>query len=120
MSTEVSKDVVRRSYTVYATGDLDALDHVMAVDYIDHNPVPDQAPGIAGVKAKIEATRKDLSEIDVAFDDQVAEGDKVASRITLRARHDTGADVVVRLIAISQVVDGKIVAEWGIADTSGS
>jgi hypothetical protein len=44
----------------------------------------------------------------------------LASRITLRARHDTGADVVVRLIAISQVVDGKIVAEWGIADTSGS
>jgi ketosteroid isomerase-like protein len=47
MSTEVTKDVVRRSYAVYATGDLDALNDVVAVDYIDHNPVPGQGVGIA-------------------------------------------------------------------------
>jgi ketosteroid isomerase-like protein len=118
MSTEMNKDVVRRSYAVYATGDLDALDDVVAVDYVDHNPVPDQGAGLAGVKAKVEATRNDLSEIDVRFDDQIAEGDKVASRITLQARHVSGANVLVQLVAISQVVDGKITAEWGIADTT--
>ena len=119
MTTDLNKDVVRRSYRVYATGNLDVLDDVIADDYVDHNPLPGQGPGREGVKAKVAASRDGLSDVDVQFDDQVAEGDKVASRITLRARHESGADVLVRLIAISQVVEGRIVAEWGIADTQG-
>jgi predicted ester cyclase len=116
-SGELNKGVVRRSYLVYATGNLDELDEVIADGYIDHNPVPGQRPGRDGVKAKIVASREGLSDIDVQFHDQVAEGDKVASRITLSARHDSGAGVLVTLIAISQLDAGRIVAEWGIADT---
>ena len=120
MLIETNKDVVRRSYEVYATGDVDALDGLIANDYVDHNPVPGQGPGLAGVKQKVQATRESLQDIHLHFADQISEGDRVASRIILRARHESGADVVVELIAISQVTDGKIVAEWGIANTGGT
>jgi ketosteroid isomerase-like protein len=120
VTADLNKDIVRRSYLVYATGNIDELDDVIAADYVDHNPIPGQGAGRDGVKAKVVASRDGLSDIHVEVDDQLAEGEKVASRITLRARHESGADVVVRLIAISQVAGGRIVAEWGIADTSGS
>jgi hypothetical protein len=61
-----------------------------------------------------------LTGIDVRFDDQIAEGDKVASRITLTANSaDDGSPVSVSLIAVSQLTDSKIVAEWGIANSGG-
>jgi len=118
VTADLNKAVVRRSYLVYATGDIDELDDVIAADYVDHNPIPGQGAGREGVKAKVLASREGLSDIRLEVDDQLAEGDRVASRITLHARHESGADVIVRLIAISQVADGRIVAEWGIADTS--
>jgi ketosteroid isomerase-like protein len=114
-----AKDVVRRSYQVYASGDLAVLDEVLSPDYVDHNAAAGQGPGIDGVKAKVEFTRQTLGAIEVRFDDQIAEDDKVASRMSFVARGPDGGEVSIPLIAISQVVDGRIVAEWGIADTSG-
>jgi len=114
---ELNKETVRRSYLVYATGNLEELDEVIADGYVDHNPMPGQGLGRDGVKAKIAASRDGLSDIAVQFHDQVAEGDRVASRITLRARHESGAGVLVTLIAISQLTAGRIVAEWGVANT---
>ncbi|OLB74861.1 MAG: hypothetical protein AUI14_22415 [Actinobacteria bacterium 13_2_20CM_2_71_6] len=70
------------------------------------------------MKDKVRVTRQELTDIEVRFEDQVGEGDKVASRIPMSARHSSGADVLVNLIALSQVTDGRIVAEWGIAEPS--
>jgi ketosteroid isomerase-like protein len=117
---ESNKDIVRRAYAVYATGDVDTLDALLSPDYVDHNPVPGQGPGVAGVKDKVRATRASLTGIEVRFDDQVAEADKVASRVTLTARGPDGSPVSVSLIAVSQLTAGTIVAEWGIADTGGA
>jgi len=116
MSTDPNKDVVRRSYEVYASGDLGVLDSVLASDYVDHNPVPGQGPGIEGVKAKVRSTREALGAIEVRIEAQIAEGDQVASRITFAI---AGGAATIPLIAISTVRDGRIVAEWGIADLSG-
>jgi predicted SnoaL-like aldol condensation-catalyzing enzyme len=115
MSLQANKALVRRSYGTYASGDLDVLDDVLSADYIDHNPVPGQGAGIGGVKEKVRATREALGQISVRFDDQVAEGDLVASRITFTVG---GGEATIPLIAICRVVDRHIVAEWGIADTS--
>ena len=108
-----SKETVRRCYLAYETGDLDSLDEVMAVSYVDHNAIVGQEPGLDGVKKKVAQTREMLGEIAVSFDDQIAEGDKVASRMTIHTPHGD-----IALFAISQVADGKVVAEWGLADTS--
>jgi predicted ester cyclase len=115
---EAAKLTVRRAYEVYATGDLDVLDEVMHEGYVDHNPVDSQSAGRAGVKEKVLGTRAMLTEIAIGFEDQIAEGDRVASRLWMTASDPDGHLITVRLIAITQVIDGMIIAEWGIAETT--
>jgi predicted ester cyclase len=61
------------------------------------------------------------------FDNQIAEGDKVVSRMTSTATHTgefqgipaIGKKVTVTGIWIDRVVDGQIVERWGVVDTLG-
>jgi hypothetical protein len=52
VSLDPLKEVVRRSYLVYETGDLAVLDEILDSSYVDHNPVPGQDPGSAGSSVK--------------------------------------------------------------------
>ena len=70
----------------------------------------------AGVKAKVAATRESLVGIQVHFADQIAEDNKVASRIAVSARHLDGTEFRTSLISIAHITDGRIVAEWGHAE----
>ncbi len=62
------------------------------------------------------------------FEDQIAEGDRVVSRMTARATHlgefqglpATGKKITVTGIWIDRVVDGKIVEQWVQADMLGA
>jgi predicted ester cyclase len=119
MSTEELKAVVRRYYDVYRSGDIAALDHLLDATYVDHNPVPDQAPGIEGVRRKVAEYRASFPDIDFKFEDQIAEADKVVSRITIRGTHASGKPVTIGFIDIVTIVDGRVVAEWGVADSLG-
>ncbi len=61
------------------------------------------------------------------FEDQIAEGDKVVTRMTSRATHlgelqgipPTGKEITVTGIWIDEVLDGKIVERWGQVDMLG-
>ena len=58
------------------------------------------------------------------FDDQIAEGDKVVSRMTSTATHTgefqgippTGKRITVTGIWIERIAEGKIVERWGVVD----
>src|SRR5204862_407853 len=52
MSTETNKALVRRFYEEIDKGNLDAMDELVAEDYVDHNPppFPGFAPGREGLK----------------------------------------------------------------------
>src|SRR5919198_26922 len=51
MSTEENKALVRRFYEAIDKGDLDAMDELVAEDYVDHSPPPFPfPPGRAGLK----------------------------------------------------------------------
>jgi predicted ester cyclase len=64
---------------------------------------------------------------ETTFEDQIAEGDKVVSRMTSRATHTsefqgvppTGKRITVTGIWIDWVVDGRIVERWGQVDLLG-
>ena len=51
---EMSEQSLRQTYQAIigavAAADNDALDHLIADDIVDHNAVPGQAPGRAGIK----------------------------------------------------------------------
>lgn len=128
MEIEQNKALVRRLYAVLDAGDVDALDEIMADDYVDHSPppFPGLGPGREGVKQAFrifwQAT-PGRHEIE----DQVAEGDKVATRLTAYGRHEgdlpgipvTGNELRMTATVIHRIEGGRLVEKWSDKDVLG-
>jgi ketosteroid isomerase-like protein len=82
-------DVYRRIIDAISRGDADSLDELVAPDVVDHNPIPDQAPGLDGVKQWLAAARTAFPDLRGTVEDVVVEGDRLAARVTWYAH--TGA-----------------------------
>jgi steroid delta-isomerase-like uncharacterized protein len=106
----------------------EVLDELIAIDLIDHNPVPGQAPGVAGFKDWAAAMRVAFPDLHGAVDDTVVEGNKVAARVTWRGTHRgvfagfpaTGAAVEIQAVHIVWFADGRAAEWWGTADIYGA
>src|SRR5690242_495291 len=78
MGTSTNKDVARRFYEeVLNKRDVDLLDELAATDYVEHDPLPGQGTGLAGLKERVNAL---LTGLDPTFtiEDVIAEDDRVA------------------------------------------
>lgn len=121
MTTEQNKTVARRFFE----GDHAA--EVLAPDLKVHMP---------GAPAPLtrEAFLQEMSGFSAAFsdghavvEDQVAEGDKVVTRITWRATHSgnfqglppTGKQIAMAGTIVQRIKDGKIVDHWPVFDRMG-
>ena len=124
MSSEAEKNkaLVRRFMEARAKADLNAIEEMMAPDFISHGLLPGQQPGREGLKRSIAEIAATFSNRRRFIEDQVAEGDKVVTRYTLRATHDrkeimgvapTGREVTYKAIVIHRISGGKIAEEWG-------
>ncbi len=120
---EENKALVRRFMEARAKADLNAIEEMMAPDFISHGLLPGQQPGREGVKRTIAEIAATFSNRRRFIEDQVAEGDKVVTRYTLRATHDrrelmgvapTGREVSYKAIVIHRISEGKIAEEWGL------
>ena len=125
MSSEAEKNkaLVRRFMEARAKADLNAIEEMMAPDFISHGLLPGQQPGREGLKRSIAEIAATFSNRRRFIEDQVAEGDKVVTRYTLRATHDrkeimgvapTGREVTYKAIVIHRISGGKIAEEWGL------
>jgi serine phosphatase RsbU (regulator of sigma subunit)/predicted ester cyclase len=119
---EKNKALVRRFMEARAKADLNAIEEMMAPDFISHGFIPGQQPGREGLKRSIAQIAATFSNRRRFIEDQVAEGDKVVTRYTLRATHDrkeimgvapTGREVSYKAIVIHRISGGKIAEEWG-------
>jgi serine phosphatase RsbU (regulator of sigma subunit)/predicted ester cyclase len=128
MSTEENIALARRFLEARGRADLDAMEEMMAPDFISHSLAPSQQPGREGLKRQVAEFVTAFSDVRFVIDDQVAQGDKVVSRISGHATHDrkeimgvapTGREVVSMAIFIHRLSGGKIAEEWG-AGTGGS
>ena len=54
--SEENKAVVRRFYEGLYEGDLSFLDGVLASNFVEHNPFPEQPPGPEGMKQVLGAS----------------------------------------------------------------
>jgi steroid delta-isomerase-like uncharacterized protein len=128
MSTpEENKAVVRRFYEEIDKGNIDAMDELVAEDYINHDPppFPGLAPGRAGLKQAFEMFWKATPGHHV-IEDQIAEGDKVVTRLRGVGKHEgelagippSGNDLDVKAVAIHRVRDGKLVEHWSAVDSA--
>ncbi|MFD9367880.1 ester cyclase [Streptomyces sp. NPDC060020] len=128
MSTEENKRLVRRFYQEIDEGNLDAMDELVAEDYQDHSPppFPGFTPGREGLKQAFrlfwEAT-PGTHEIE----DQIAEGDKVVTRLTARGAHAkdlpgipaTGKPITMTGTVIHRIENGKLAEKWSDKDVLG-
>ena len=124
MTSEDNKALVRRFYEEIDKGNIDVLDELVAENYIDHNPPPfPVAPGCEGLKPAF----KMFWEATPGYhriDDQIAEGDKVVTRLTSFGKHEgdlpgaprTGNEMEMTSITIHRVADGKLVEKWSEKD----
>ena len=130
MSAEHYKTLVRRFFEAFedvsrGKADLDTFDKMLAPDFISHDKLlPGQQPGREGFKQAIAELLATFSNPRFLFEDQVAEGEKVVSRLIVRQTHDrreimgvapTGREVTHKAIFIHRISEGKIAEEWGLA-----
>jgi len=89
MTPEENKALVRRFYAEIDKGNLDAMDELVAENYIDHNPppFPGLASGRAGLKQAFEIFWKATPGYH-RIEEQIAEGDKVVTRMTSYGKHE--------------------------------
>ena len=124
VSAEEKMALARRLMEARVEGDLDALDEMLAPDFVSHTKlVPDQPPGREGEKWAISHLNAALSNRSIHFEDQIAAGDKVVSRFVVHVTHDRGELMGVapsgqvmtnKVIMIHRIEGGKIAEEWSV------
>src|SRR5918998_2323792 len=125
MSAEENMALARRFMEArVVTRDLDAVDEMLAPDFVNHNKlVPDQEPNREDYMRGIAAFHAALSEGRLIIEDQVAGGDKVVTRFIVHSPHDRGELMGVapsgkvltnRGIVIHRLEVGKVAEEWGM------
>jgi predicted ester cyclase len=128
MTVEQNKALVRRWFSELDKRNLAIIDELIAPDYVDHNPpLADMPPGREGVRQSSLALLHAFPDAVHIIEDQMAEGDKVMTRLTTRATFQgeilgfkpTGAIVEVQGIAVHRIENGKLVEHWANMDMAG-
>jgi signal transduction histidine kinase len=122
--SEDNKALARRFLEAQARGDVESLDELMAEGFVDHSLLPGQKPGREDYKRSLADMLSVFSNTGFAVEDQIAEGDMVASRFTGTSVHrgkylgadPTGQETRYSGIHIHRIADGKIAEEWSESD----
>ena len=128
MSAEENKALVRRFYEEIDKGNLDAMDELVAEDYINHHPPP--FPGLAEGREGLKQAFKLFWDATPGYhqiEDQLADGDKVVTRLTVYGTHEgdlpgvprTGNKLEMTATAIHRIADGQLVEHWSNTDELG-
>lgn len=128
MSKEENIAAVKRwGAEVANQGKFDVLDDILAPNFVDHDPAPDQGPGIEGLKGFLRTFRSAFPDLSTKVEELVASDDDVAMRYTMRGSHQgdfmgvppTGKHFEVAALQIAKFKDGKCVERWGSTDELG-
>ncbi len=124
MPSESPKALIRRYFETYS---LHRPEEVMAFvhpDHVYHPPGGGEPMDRRGRQADEAPFFAAFTDIVSVVEDQIAEGDRVASRVTMHCTHAgsyggiaaTGRRIAIPFIDISRIRDGKIVEEWNEFD----
>jgi steroid delta-isomerase-like uncharacterized protein len=126
MAPDENKAVVRRFFAALDKQDLAAVGDLLAANYrlrFDGNPVMDREAGLGFFGAFLAA----FPDIRHQVEDQLADGDRVASRIVVSGTHQhemmgipaSGRSIAIGAINIVRLEDGKIAEHWVNSDALG-
>jgi steroid delta-isomerase-like uncharacterized protein len=106
---------------------LDAINTLVAADFIEHLPFPGQGPGQEGLKFAISSLFTGFPDMKWTVQEQVAEGEKVVTRFTWTGTHagefmglpPTNKEVEVWGVVLDVVRNGQFAESRIIMDTVG-
>lgn len=127
MTTDDNKALVRRFIDeIFVQGRPASVDELLADDFVAHT-WPSTGHPKDDLKGAIERTSKGLADPRFVIEDLIAEGDRVAVRLTASATHAgpfmgipaTGKRYEIGEIHIFRVADDRIVEHWHQFDQMG-
>lgn len=113
---------------IWSDHDLDKADDYYAADFVPHYPSVGMAPvgpGPEGVKELARSILGSFPDYHETVEDLIADGDRVAVRLTLRATNTgplpdgspaTGLPIEFTDMTMVRIADGKIAELWGLSD----
>lgn len=124
MTTELNKAIVRGYMEeILSKGNMTAFDDYFPQEIVFNNTkiLKQQLASMLGLM------RNAFPDFCVSIEDQIAEGNNVATRVTFRGTHQgeymgipaTGKQVAYTGIAIDRIISGKVVEMWHESDDLG-
>jgi steroid delta-isomerase-like uncharacterized protein len=127
VTTEANKAIVRKFIDeVFVRGRTDAVDELLTDDFSAHTWGP-MEPGRDAMKAAMARVGQGISDPVITIDDMIAEGDRVAVRLTSAATQTgpfmgmppSGKRYEIEEIHWFRVRDGRVAEHWHQADFLG-
>lgn len=128
MSLNENKAIARQYFEAFVKNDHNWMDKHISPDFVRNDPGLDfEVRGPEGVKKLASVLLGAFPDMQLDVADEVAEGDKVLMRLTLRATHGgefagmpaTNRKVEVAVLDLFQLSEGKLVEQWAMLDNMG-
>ncbi|HEY4190998.1 MAG TPA: ester cyclase [Candidatus Limnocylindrales bacterium] len=116
-----NKDIVRRYIAeIFVAGNTAAVDDLVAEDFVQHGSPASTGDPRADLRQTIERVGKGLADPEFVIHDLIAEGDRVAVRLTASATHvgefmgmpATNKRYTIEEIHVFRVRDGLVAEHW--------
>jgi len=124
MSLEENKALVRRVYELSTKKDTSALFELYDPGYIEH--LRDRDETLEQLKRGVAVIFAAFPDLAFTIEDMIAEGDKVAYRVTITGTHTggpymglapSGKKIVMKNTSIKRIANGRLAESWGTLDT---
>ena len=117
--SEQNKQLVRTLVDAFNANDMEGFAAACTDTYAYHGP-GQQLTGVEAVVGMIQMYKGAFSDARLTILDQIAEGDKVCTRLRATGTHDgplqdiaaTGKPVSIALTAVYRIEGGKVAEEW--------
>lgn len=120
-----NEQLIRRYFGVWNSGELDALDGILAPEYINHTPsTPNPPRGPGGLKPIIASFRTAFPDLHFDIEEVIATDQYAVARVVMTGTHrgplfgiaTTGKRVRVNQINIERIARRRIVEHWRVTD----
>jgi steroid delta-isomerase-like uncharacterized protein len=116
MTTELNRAALARFVDFINNGDATIIEEVVHPDFVELDPMPGQEPGPEGLKGIILYIRSAFPDIEWKVIEDIAEGDRLASRFVWTGTHlgnflgipASGNKVTMYGMVFDKLVDGKM------------
>jgi steroid delta-isomerase-like uncharacterized protein len=113
--------IVRAYYDAWAEGDADAVEELISDDYVGHvHALGTEERDADALLDVVESHADAFDETEYEVQDVLRDDDRVAARVTMRARHhETGGEGEIDGLVIFRIDGGQIAEEWSSWDYLG-